>query len=1048
MHDLLQSHAEESLGTEAARTHTALLKSYNPENKDWWNINHDGYIYTHLLRHMRAANYPTDAIYKLLVGSPDWMSANYIACQGDGAYLADLQQLAFDLKNPLSPSDIVQIAQLTAARHVVLQRSNKYEDMDLQILVWLEREKEAIEYARMRGDLSERLAGQLSIFHSLFLRSPNSNYLEDILESVLRVLESGQGIHGGIYASTAIALIRLNRLHEASIITLNYEGAESSWRKSELIAHVASNFALEGADDFAKQLLGHIEHDWDKDRSQHLLSRSLAEKDENNDKIFEIIDEITRIEFKLRAYADVAELKYKLGKSDQANKAVEHAKTLIETSANPRNLIRELAYLARKLSQFTEAQEDAKHFIGLTEALQPELEGSTWISEALSDIAVAYSHLFQPEKIHSTLTSALFYVSKIQVRDDEQYKDFDERYRVDAIKAIVWRCIDLKEIEYAKNILKEIRFNEDRIEMLCETAFQINETASETAKDLLNEALKLCELLENPYSKRRSLRYVSLTNARLGHKQTATDILSKASQINDENDNSKSEFDYIRSDALSNISHALSKHGELETAHELIHLAINPFLKVDVLYSIALNSKDLAFSQIVLSEMTLLLNDAENNETREHMQEKILYLRMKLGLEKASPQYLVSEAYHLMWLSRIVEAKELIDRLEPSVEKAILLCRYIHEAKDLSNYQIQQSLNEISALATAIKHEIQSHQQIINLIEATSQVKIVLDNLNLLQQALSLGSNIEKLQDRSNALERIARTSITVNQPEIAKTIVESDGDLLVENLVSILCQLAVYYLRQNDVDQYEHLLEEARRRIDGIENKHSESKGKTLQKYCWALSLSKGERLPEALNLARNIAHQNSRDEALRSIAYSLSEMKELDQALSLAEEIHSEHDRAWAFQLVARKYFEQGKLNESLSIMYQKEANEHWIHHVIGFADQLLNSGYKNEAVLLLDHALALIRSMGNSNRRGSVGDYLLSIFVEHKLYTEFFNTLRGQVVDVYIQIIARHADAFDMEGKALSISILKETTRIASWIQPFWKEVNNLLSSTASV
>lgn len=1046
MHDLLQSHAEESLGTDAARTHTALLESYNPENKDWWNINHDGYIYTHLLQHMKAANYQIDTIYKLLVGSPEWMSANYIACQGDGAYLADLQQLAFDMKNPLSPSDILRMAQLTAARHVVLQRSNKYEDMDLQILVWLEREKEAIEYADMRGDLSERLAGQLSIFHSLFLRSPNSNYLEDILENVLRVLESGHdGIHGGIYASTAIALIRLNRLQAASTIALNYEGEESSWRKSELIAHVASNFALEGADDFAKQLLGHIEHDWDKDRSQHLISRSLAEKDEDISEIFEIIEEITRIEFKLRAYADVAELKYKMGKNDQANKAVEHAKTLIETSTSPRNLVRELAYLARKLSQFTEAQENAKHFISLTEDLQSELEGSIWISEALSDVAVAYSHLFQMEKIHSTLTSALFYVSKIEVRDDKQYKDFDERYRVDAIKAIVWRCIDLKEIVYAKNLLKEIRFTEDRIEMLCEIAFQVNETASETAKDLLNEALKLCELLEHPYSTRRSLRYVSLTNARLGYKQTASDILSKASQINDENDNSKSEYDYIRSDALSNISYALSKHGELETAHELTQLAINPFLKVDVLYSMAMNSRDLAFSQTVLSEMTFILNKAENNETREHMQEKILHLRMKLGLEKASPQYLVSEAYHLMRLSNIVEAKELIDPLEPSVEKAIFLCRYIHEAKDLSDDQIQQSLNEIYALATAIQHEIQSYQQIVNLIEATSQVDIILDNLNLLQQALSLGSNIEKLQDRSNALERIARTSITVNQPEIAKEIVESSGDLLVESLVSILCQLAVYYLHQNDINQYQYLLEEAKRRIDGLENNHSESKGKSLQKYCWALS--KGQQLHEALDLARNIAQQNSRDEALRSIAYSFSETQEFEQVLSLAEEIHSEHERAWAFQLVARKYFEQGKLNESLSIMQRKESNEHWIHHVIGFADQLLNSGYKNEAALLFDHALALIRSMGNSNRRGSAGDYLLSIFVKHKLYTEFFNTLRGQVVDVYIQIIARHADAFDMEGKALSVSILKETTRIASWIQPFWREVSNLLGSTAS-
>ena len=63
-------------------------------------------------------------------------------------------------------TELLQLAQLVAARKAVQQRVSLYTDMDLETLVWLGRDAEALSHVRLRPDQREKCAG-LMIVHAV-----------------------------------------------------------------------------------------------------------------------------------------------------------------------------------------------------------------------------------------------------------------------------------------------------------------------------------------------------------------------------------------------------------------------------------------------------------------------------------------------------------------------------------------------------------------------------------------------------------------------------------------------------------------------------------------------------------------------------------------------------------------------------------------------------------------------------------------------------------------------------------------------------------------
>jgi len=163
LHDLLHDYTRTKLGGRLSLTHQDILMAYNPHQKAWWDVPHDGYLYHQLGYHLIGAGRQDDFL-RLLVNSQEWLEAKFIACMGDNAYVADLDLAMRQFKDPLTAQDAEWVAQLYIARQIVTIRASVYTDDDLETLVWLNRTEEAVNHARLRIQPDEKAKGLMRIY--------------------------------------------------------------------------------------------------------------------------------------------------------------------------------------------------------------------------------------------------------------------------------------------------------------------------------------------------------------------------------------------------------------------------------------------------------------------------------------------------------------------------------------------------------------------------------------------------------------------------------------------------------------------------------------------------------------------------------------------------------------------------------------------------------------------------------------------------------------------------------------------------------------------
>ncbi|BAY35685.1 NB-ARC domain protein [Nostoc sp. NIES-2111] len=152
----------------------------------WHTGQNDGYFFENLAYHLRESGRKAE-LYTLLTQSPDWMDAKFIACQGDAAYVADLQLAINDFADPLNANQLITLIKLHTARQVVNRRISIYNNDDLITLVCLNREAEALNYARLRHNDKERFYGLIVIYKALNKRQ---TYTPEILKEAWKITES------------------------------------------------------------------------------------------------------------------------------------------------------------------------------------------------------------------------------------------------------------------------------------------------------------------------------------------------------------------------------------------------------------------------------------------------------------------------------------------------------------------------------------------------------------------------------------------------------------------------------------------------------------------------------------------------------------------------------------------------------------------------------------------------------------------------------------------------------------------------------------------
>ncbi len=149
----------------------------------------DSYAYQHLGNHLMDGDRKDD-LCKLLTTSPQWMEAKFIHFNDDASYTADLDLAINSFSDPLTADQLLTLIQLHTARQVIGQRVNRYDNNDLQTLVWLGREAEALNLARLRTSAQKRFWG-LFLLYKLFDQSDRHypSLLRELQETAFSIEE-------------------------------------------------------------------------------------------------------------------------------------------------------------------------------------------------------------------------------------------------------------------------------------------------------------------------------------------------------------------------------------------------------------------------------------------------------------------------------------------------------------------------------------------------------------------------------------------------------------------------------------------------------------------------------------------------------------------------------------------------------------------------------------------------------------------------------------------------------------------------------------------
>jgi hypothetical protein len=236
LHDLLREYTREQVGDELAATHATLLSAYNPDEKPWPQIEHDGYLYYHLAYHLREAG-RKEELYTLLTGSADWMEAKFVACTGDTAYLADLDLAIGNFADPLAAPEVLTLVKLHTARQVVNARVSSYTDADLQILIWLRRESEALAHVRLRHNIRDKFDGLLTIYGTLIERGqPDPSLLSEAQKIVLTIRDDRERADDLRALAAALAQAGASITHSFYLVFADSMSSCELWRDGHRIS--------------------------------------------------------------------------------------------------------------------------------------------------------------------------------------------------------------------------------------------------------------------------------------------------------------------------------------------------------------------------------------------------------------------------------------------------------------------------------------------------------------------------------------------------------------------------------------------------------------------------------------------------------------------------------------------------------------------------------------------------------------------------------------------------------------------------------------------
>lgn len=182
---LLSKERNKYFWCDSQEQHQIIIDYFEEESKKWQQLRQiSRYGLYHLAYHLLNCGQKND-LYKLLTYSSDWMEAKFIGCIGDTEYVNDLEIALNSISDPLLSEQFLFLTQIHTARRVIRQRSERYYSGSFaKALIWLGREAEVLNYARLSPDSGRRYATLANTFKTLKeTRRTDSTLLEEVWQA-------------------------------------------------------------------------------------------------------------------------------------------------------------------------------------------------------------------------------------------------------------------------------------------------------------------------------------------------------------------------------------------------------------------------------------------------------------------------------------------------------------------------------------------------------------------------------------------------------------------------------------------------------------------------------------------------------------------------------------------------------------------------------------------------------------------------------------------------------------------------------------------------
>ncbi|MBD2100154.1 NB-ARC domain-containing protein [Leptolyngbya sp. FACHB-261] len=703
-----------------------------------------------------------------------------------------------------------------------------------------------------------------------------------------------------------------------------------------------------------------------------------------------------------------------LAEAEQVTQAIKDSNSQAEALRELATALRELATALTQAGQFSQAKE-----------VVLAIEDSDSRAEALVELATALTQTGQQQQAAEVFSQAKEVVLAIEGSDRRakalvelaialaQAGQFSQAKEValaiESSDRRAWALVELaialaqaEQFSQAKEVALAIESSDRRAKALVELAIALAQAGQ------FSQAKEVALAIEDSYSRAKALRELATALTQAGQQQQAAEVFSQAKEVVLVIKDS-----YSRAKALVELATALTQTGQFSQAKEVALAIEDSDSRAKALVELAIALAQTGqFSQA--KEVVLAIEDSDS--------------RAKALVELATALTQAGQFSHAQQIALAIEDSD--SRAKALVELATALTQ---------TGQQQQAAGVFSQAKEVVLAIESSNRRAWTLVELAT----ALTQAGQFSQAKEVALVIKDSYSRAKALVELATALTQAGQFSQAKEVALAIEDS--NRRAWALVELATALTQTGQQQQAAGVFSQAKEVVLAIEG--SDRRAKALRELATALTQAgqqqqAAEVFSQAKEVVLAIEGSDSRAEALRELVIALTQIGCQGEAVSVFREAQqvareTENDGWWteALKQLASALAFAGKFSRSKQVIREIDSERRQAEALGQLAAAMSRAGQQTQA----HQVIKQIKNdawRAEAQRNLNVTPDKVGNLMEALATSEFRN------LDKFMADISTCNCNLEQIGPGLSVKVLREAVRIASWVSPSWQKIHELL------